>query len=151
MQQEYRYFMILNKLSVVNFKNIRTASLDFSPKLNCLIGSNGMGKTNILDAVYYLSFCRSAFNPVDSQVITHGEEFMVLTGIQTLPELKEFAETIRLQVEKTPMAGHKLTCSLGITLWQTEADTTAKLFKRVDDALYQAKKNGRNCVMVQLQ
>jgi diguanylate cyclase (GGDEF)-like protein len=49
------------------------------------------------------------------------------------------------------MAGHKLTCSLGITLWQTEADTTAKLFKRVDDALYQAKKNGRNCVMVQLQ
>ena len=80
MQQEYRYFMILNKLSVVNFKNIRTASLDFSPKLNCLIGSNGMGKTNILDAVYYLSFCRSAFNPVDSQVITHGEEFMVLEG-----------------------------------------------------------------------
>lgn len=80
MQQEYRYFMILNKLSVVNFKNIRTASLDFSPKLNCLIGSNGMGKTNILDAVYYLSFCRSAFNSVDSQVITHGEEFMVLEG-----------------------------------------------------------------------
>lgn len=80
MQQEYRYFMILNKLSVVNFKNIRTASLDFSPKLNCLIGSNGMGKTNILDAVYYLSLCRSAFNPVDSQVITHGEEFMVLEG-----------------------------------------------------------------------
>ena len=80
MQQEYRYFMILNKLSVVNFKNIRTASLDFSPKLNCLIGSNGMGKTNILDAVYYLSFCRSAFTPVDSQVITHGEEFMVLEG-----------------------------------------------------------------------
>jgi DNA replication and repair protein RecF len=80
LQQEYRYFMILNKLSVVNFKNIRTASLDFSPKLNCLIGSNGMGKTNILDAVYYLSFCRSAFNPVDSQVITHNEEFMVLEG-----------------------------------------------------------------------
>lgn len=80
MQQEYRYLMILNKLSVVNFKNIRTASLDFSPKLNCLIGSNGMGKTNILDAVYYLSLCRSAFNPVDSQVITHGEEFMVLEG-----------------------------------------------------------------------
>lgn len=80
MHQEYRYFMILNKLSVVNFKNIRTASLDFSPKLNCLIGSNGMGKTNILDAVYYLSFCRSAFNPVDSQIITHSEDFMVLEG-----------------------------------------------------------------------
>jgi DNA replication and repair protein RecF len=80
LQQEYRYFMILNKLSVVSFKNIRTASLDFSRKLNCLIGSNGMGTTNILDAVYYLSFCRSAFTPVDSQVITHGEEFMVLEG-----------------------------------------------------------------------
>jgi diguanylate cyclase (GGDEF)-like protein len=80
-----------------------------------------------------------------------GEEFMVLTSIQTLPELTALAEKIRLQVERTPMAGHKLTCSLGITLWQTDADTSAKLFKRVDDALYQAKKTGRNRVMVQLE
>ena len=79
-----------------------------------------------------------------------GEEFMVLTSIQTLSELQALAEKIRLQVERTPMAGHKITCSLGITLWQTEADTTSKLFKRADDALYQAKNNGRNCIMAQL-
>ena len=51
-----------------------------SPKMNCLIGHNGVGKTNLLDAIYYLSFCRSANNPVDSQVITHGEDFFVLEG-----------------------------------------------------------------------
>lgn len=72
--------MILRKISILNYKNIRTASLELSPKLNCLIGHNGEGKTNFLDAVYYLSFCRSANNPVDSQVITHGADFFVLEG-----------------------------------------------------------------------
>lgn len=72
--------MILNKLSIINYKNIREATVCLSPKLNCFIGSNGVGKTNFLDAVYYLSFCRSAFNPIDSQVITHDQEFFVLDG-----------------------------------------------------------------------
>ncbi|MBO4826399.1 MAG: DNA replication and repair protein RecF [Prevotella sp.] len=72
--------MILNKLSIINFKNIKTASLALSPKMNCLIGHNGEGKTNFLDAVYYLSFCRSAFNPIDSQVILHDADFFVLDG-----------------------------------------------------------------------
>ena len=47
--------MILKKISVINYKNIRSASLDFSNKINCFIGGNGMGKTNVLDAIYYLS------------------------------------------------------------------------------------------------
>jgi DNA replication and repair protein RecF len=51
-----------------------------SPKINCFIGQNGVGKTNLLDAVYYLSFCRSAFNPIDSQVITHDQDFFVIDG-----------------------------------------------------------------------
>ena len=51
--------MILEKLSLINYKNIREATLDLSPKINCMIGSNGVGKTNILDAVYFLSFCHS--------------------------------------------------------------------------------------------
>ena len=51
-----------------------------SPKINCFIGNNGVGKTNILDSIYYLSFCRSYFNSVDSQNIRHGEEFFVLDG-----------------------------------------------------------------------
>ena len=50
--------MILNKISILNFKNIREATLDLSPKMNCFLGHNGEGKTNFLDAVYYLSFCR---------------------------------------------------------------------------------------------
>ena len=72
--------MILKKISILNFKNIREATLDLSPKLNCFLGSNGEGKTNFLDAVYYLSFCHSSSNPIDSQIITHGEGFFVIDG-----------------------------------------------------------------------
>ena len=72
--------MILNKISILNFKNIREASLELSPNLNCFIGHNGEGKTNFLDTVYYLSFCRSAFNPIDSQVIMHDQDFFVVEG-----------------------------------------------------------------------
>ena len=72
--------MLLNQLSVVNYKNLRAASLNLSPKLNCFIGNNGEGKTNLLDAVYYLSFCKSAFNPKDSEVICHGTDYFVIEG-----------------------------------------------------------------------
>ena len=72
--------MILKKLSILNYKNIGEAQLELSPKMNCFIGSNGMGKTNVLDAVYYLSFCRSASNPIDSQVIRHEEPFCMIEG-----------------------------------------------------------------------
>ena len=72
--------MILEKLSIINYKNISEATLELSPKMNCFIGQNGVGKTNVLDAIYYLSFCHSANNPIDSQVIRHGEEFFVLEG-----------------------------------------------------------------------
>lgn len=72
--------MILKKLSIVNYKNIRQANLDFSPKINCFIGSNGVGKTNLLDAVYYLSFCHSCFTNMDRLVITHDESMFVLQG-----------------------------------------------------------------------
>ena len=72
--------MILRKLSILNYKNIGEAQLELSPKMNCFIGSNGMGKTNVLDAVYYLSFCRSASNPIDAQVIRHEEPFCMIEG-----------------------------------------------------------------------
>lgn len=75
--------MILRKLSIVNYKNIAEATLDMSAKINCLIGDNGAGKTNVLDAVYYLSFCRSSGNPIDSQLIRHDEPFFVLEGEYT--------------------------------------------------------------------
>ena len=79
-KKRYLCTMILEKLSVINYKNIAEATLEFSPKINCLIGQNGVGKTNVLDAIYYLSFCHSANNPIDSQVIKHGTEFFVLEG-----------------------------------------------------------------------
>lgn len=72
--------MKLEKLTLINYKNIKESTLLLSPKLNCFIGHNGVGKTNVLDAVYYLSFCHSATNPVDSQVLRHGQDLMLLEG-----------------------------------------------------------------------
>lgn len=72
--------MILRDISILHYRNIETANLCLSPRMNCLVGHNGAGKTNLLDAVYYLSFCRSAFNPVDSQVMEHGADFFMLEG-----------------------------------------------------------------------
>ena len=72
--------MILRRINIINYKNIEQATLDLSPKMNCFIGHNGEGKTNLLDAVYYLSFCRSAYTPIDSQVIRHEQDFFVLEG-----------------------------------------------------------------------
>ena len=72
--------MILKNISIVNYKNILSANVDLSPKMNCLLGQNGMGKTNFLDAVYFLSFCKSAHNAIDSQVIAHHQDFFMIEG-----------------------------------------------------------------------
>ncbi len=72
--------MILERLSILNYKNIEQADLTLSPKINCFLGSNGMGKTNLLDAIYYLSFCKSHNNPIDSQNIRHDADFVVIQG-----------------------------------------------------------------------
>lgn len=81
--------MILNTLSVSNYRNIEQAELSLSPKLNCFVGSNGVGKTNLLDAVYYLSFCRSAFSQTNQQALRHGEDWMVLQGLYTTTQGEE--------------------------------------------------------------
>ena len=72
--------LILNRLNIVNYKNIAAAEIQCSPRLNCFIGNNGAGKTNVLDAVYHLSMCKSYFNLPDGQNIRHGESFFVLDG-----------------------------------------------------------------------
>lgn len=72
--------MWLKRISILNYKNLEQAELSFSRKMNCIIGKNGMGKTNLLDAVYYLSFCKSATNPIDSQNIRHDQDFFVIQG-----------------------------------------------------------------------
>ena len=72
--------MILTKLSILNYKNIAEADLAFSPGINCFIGQNGEGKTNMLDAIYFLSMCRSSFSNIDSTTIRHDADFMMLQG-----------------------------------------------------------------------
>ena len=73
--------MILQSLNILNYRNIREASLEFSPKLNCFVGLNGQGKTNVLDAIYLLSFTKSAYTSQDSLNITHGEEMAFVQGV----------------------------------------------------------------------
>ena len=81
--------MLLKHISIINYKNIRSADLSLSPKMNCFIGHNGVGKTNLLDAVYYLSLCRSAFHSSDAQVMTHEEQFFMLEGEYDSPEMEQ--------------------------------------------------------------
>ena len=72
--------MRLKKLLLINFKNLPQAELTLSEGINCFVGDNGAGKTNLLDAVYYLSMSKSAFTMTDGQSVHHGEEFFVTEG-----------------------------------------------------------------------
>ena len=72
--------MWISTLNILNYRNIREASLEFAPKLNCFVGLNGQGKTNVLDAIYLLSFAKSAFTTQDSLNIMHGEEMAFVQG-----------------------------------------------------------------------
>lgn len=70
--------MILRNISLANFKNIGDARLDFSPKINCFLGNNGMGKSNMLDAMYFLSLCRSFTGAQDGLLVRRGEQYASL-------------------------------------------------------------------------
>ena len=72
--------MILKSLSLLNYKNFESQSFEFNQKINCFVGNNGVGKTNVLDAIYHLSFGKSYFNPISSQNIKHNESFFVING-----------------------------------------------------------------------
>ncbi len=89
--------MILQKLSLLNYKNFTAETFDFDPKINCFVGNNGVGKTNILDAIYHLSFGKSYFNPITTQNIKHGEDFFVVEGIY---EKKDNSEKIVVSAKK---------------------------------------------------
>lgn len=72
--------MHLKSISLINFKNYVEAKFDLDAGINCFVGKNGTGKTNVLDAVHYLSMCRSYLNPIDRQNIRFGEGFFMLQG-----------------------------------------------------------------------
>jgi DNA replication and repair protein RecF len=72
--------MYLRKLALTNFKNYDATELEFSPRINCFVGNNGVGKTNILDAIHYLSLTKSFFNNIDSISIRHDEDYFIING-----------------------------------------------------------------------
>lgn len=72
--------MHLRKITLVNFKNFESKSFEFEDRINCFVGNNGVGKTNVLDAIYYLSFAKSYFNPLATQNIRHSEDFFMIEG-----------------------------------------------------------------------
>lgn len=89
--------MRLKKIAVVNFKNFKGVELTLNSKINCFVGNNGEGKTTLLDAIYYLSFCKSFLNPIDSQNINREENFFILQGEY---ERKEKIEKIHCGIKK---------------------------------------------------
>ena len=78
--------MHLQKITLVNFKNFESQSFDFESKINCFVGDNGVGKTNVLDAIYYLSFAKSYFNSVAVQNIKHHQDFFMIQGEYKIEE-----------------------------------------------------------------
>lgn len=81
--------MHLERLTLLNFKSFDDAQVELHPKMNCFVGDNGQGKTNLLDAIFYLSMCKSNFNSVDYQNIKHNNEFFVIQGAYSRLQKKE--------------------------------------------------------------
>jgi len=93
--------MILEEISILDFKNIEECHLHFSPKINCFTGNNGMGKTSLLDAIYYLSFTKSFLQATDTHSIREGKECFFLQGIYSYDEQKhEFSCGLRREGKK---------------------------------------------------
>lgn len=100
--------MHLQQLDILHYKNIREASLTFSPKLNCLVGDNGEGKTNVLDAIFFLSFTRAANHAPDALCVTHGQETMMLSGRYNLEgNSEQIACTLQVHHKKILRRGQK--------------------------------------------
>lgn len=72
--------MFLKRLSLINYKNFDSKIFEFDSKINCFVGPNGIGKTNVLDAIYHLTFGKGYFNPIGTQNIKHNEDFFVIEG-----------------------------------------------------------------------
>lgn len=83
-------------LNILNYRNIREASLEFAPKLNCFVGLNGQGKTNVLDAIYLLSFTKSAYTSQDSLNITHGQDMAMVQGVYKGERLEANGECLTI-------------------------------------------------------
>jgi len=72
--------MYLKTIQLINFKNYSEQTFEFSSGVNCIVGLNGVGKTNLLDAIHYLSMTKSYFNSMDMLSIRHDEDFFAIHG-----------------------------------------------------------------------
>ena len=81
--------VFLKKISIINYKNILDKEYELDPKINCFVGDNGVGKTNILDAVYHLSMGKSYFNVKNDQLINKGKDYMLVDGVFELNNKNE--------------------------------------------------------------
>ena len=87
--------MFLHSLKIDNYKNLEKFKLSFTKKINCFIGKNGIGKTNIIDSIYHLAFTKSYFNPSTSQNVKTDSEYFLITGDFKIDERSEMSKTVR--------------------------------------------------------
>ena len=88
--------MFLKELSLTNYKNFESLKFSFDTKIICFVGLNGVGKTNILDSIYHLSYTKSYFNPIPSQNIKHGETFFFISGRYMIHDKEEIWILLKL-------------------------------------------------------
>ncbi len=101
--------MVLKTLSLLNYKNFEAIEFAFDPKINCFVGNNGVGKTNVLDSIYHLSFGKSYFNPITTQNIKHGSDFFVIEGnYQTENDQERIIVSAKRGQKKTIKRGGKI-------------------------------------------
>lgn len=93
--------MFLKNIDILNYKNIESCRLELSSRINCFVGSNGVGKTNLLDAIYYLSFCKSSLGTTDSNNTKHGTNTMMIKGHYVINEqIEEIHFGVQPQTKK---------------------------------------------------
>lgn len=111
--------MLLKNLSLINYKNFESKDFEFDSKINCFVGANGIGKTNVLDAIYHLSLGKSYFNPVATQNIRHEQEFFVIEGAFKKQEREEkivcsFKKSAKKVIKRNGKAYDRLSDHVGL-------------------------------------
>lgn len=98
--------LCIKTLQLLQFKNYTSSAIELGSQVNCFVGQNGAGKTNVLDAVYYLSFTKSYFNAIDAQNVQHGADYFSLKAKYSRNEAEEDALLVLQKGKKTLKLNH---------------------------------------------